>query len=131
MKIQILFLNVLVGVGFFLALGCNDTPAVQKKEVATTSPEVQAVAQALKEVGGEIEFDEDDDEKETITIRTGNSLKVDDKWLKEHTDEFKKLKNLSSVVLLGTAVTQKGVAALKKALPKVEIQSDFDNKKKK
>ena len=111
--------------GFVLVLaGCGETVVPEKSPMSAHEVTLET---AVTTVGGLMEHDVDDNDTERVTIRLGNSQKVDDKWLAEQTDKMKKIPNLELIDLLDTKVTAKGVAKLKKALgAEVEIQSSFD-----
>ena len=125
-KMKTTILKLFVGATFLVAQGCGET---QVKELGDVTQDEKLVAEKLQAIGGRLSHENDDDDNEIVTIDFANSQNATDAWLKEHTEEIKKVENLKFINLMGTPATKKGIEALEKALPGVEVQSNFSKKK--
>ena len=106
--------------GFALVLvGCGG-------ESMPTKPDEQALLNEIADAGGSVDRDEETDNITSITLSTTNAT---DEWLDKNLENLKKQPELELLTLRGTPVTKKRIAALKKELPKVAIETDSSEEK--
>ena len=115
--------------GFALTqAGCGGETMPPKPQ-DNISPAEQTLLEAIEGAGG----DETRDEEYNITMIAlstgGPESNVTDAWIDKNLENLKKQPKLENLELRGSQVTKKRIEALKKELPKVEISSDFDDKK--
>ena len=120
-----LFIYTIVA-GFALTqAGCGGE-TMPPKPPENTSPAEETLLEAIQGAGGAETRDEEDNIT-MITLSTGgDDSNVTDAWIDKNLENLKKQTKLEDLILRGSQVTQKRIEALKKELPNVSIESDFD-----
>tara|TARA_B100001971_G_C18124076_1_gene501058 strand:- start:518 stop:913 length:396 start_codon:yes stop_codon:yes gene_type:complete len=117
-------------VGFALALVSCGAESLPPEPEMIISDEEKALLVQIEGAGGEATRDEDDN-LIMITLTTGGEdSNVTDAWIDKNLESLKKQTKLEELALRGSEVTKGRIEALKKELPKVDVTSDFDDKKK-
>ena len=112
--------------GFALVLvGCGGESMPTKPDM-TVGADEQALLNEIADAGGSVDRDEETDNITSITLSTTNAT---DEWLDKNLENLKKQPELELLTLRGTPVTKKRIAALKKELPKVAIETDSSEEK--
>jgi hypothetical protein len=116
-------------VGFALALVSCGAESMPPEPELVISDEEKALVDQIEGAGGDATRDEDDN-LIMITLSTGGEdSNVTDAWIDKNLESLKKQTKLEDLILNGSEVTKKRIEALKKELPKVNVTSDFDDKK--